>query len=344
MIEWNQQESYTQLQWEQEASVFRDYNLYQSWAYLSVRAEKKRQTLLPICLRLQGQPCLMAQVRIIRIPLFGLKVGYVQWGPMMRKAERLDPVPVDALARFRSILIPNIVQVLRIVPNLYTLETADTWKEDFLQAGWASAGSVRPYHTFLFPLDLSEEEMRKRLHRKWRTTLNKTQQAGLEASESSDIKYFQILDGYYRSAQEKKGFQGLDLEDYARTQEMLLTDQKMNAVIISENGEPLSIDINSYLGDTCLGLFQSTSQRGLEINASYLVWWQTFLAAKRAGMRRYDMGGVDPHKNPSVYQFKKRIGGDEVFQIGGFEAYANSFVKEIWRFLSWIYQLKRDIR
>jgi hypothetical protein len=344
MTDWNLQELFTQEEWERQVAVFRDYNLYQSWAYLQVRAGRKGQTLRRICLRNGEQPCLMAQVRIIRIPLIGLKIGYVQWGPMMRKSERLNPIPTDALERFRSLLIPDVVHVLRIVPNLYTTEAAESWKEDFLRAGWTPAASVRPYHTFLFPLDLSEEDMRKRLHRKWRTTLNKAQQAGLTVSESRDMKYLRILDGFYRASQEKKRFRGLDLEEYIRTQELLPADQKMNAVIISENGEPLSVDVNSYLGDTCLGLFQSTSPRGLEINASYLVWWETFLAAKRAGMKRYDMGGVDPKKNASVYQFKQRIGGEEAFQVGGFEAYANPFAEGIWTILSRVHEWRKASR
>ncbi len=341
MTDWSQQESFTQEEWERQADHFRDYNLYQSWAYLQVRAERQGHSLRRICLLYKNEPCLMAQIRIIRIPLISMKIGYVQWGPIMRKTDRLDTVPIESLERFRSALVPDTVQVLRIVPNLYTNEVPPSWDEDVKQAGWTPVSFVRPYHTFLFPLDLSEEAMYKKLHRKWRATLKKAQQEGLTVSESNDMKYLHVLDNLYRYSQKKKQFRGLDLEEYIRTQEQLLTDQKMNAVIISEKGEPLSVDVNSYLGDTCLGLFQSTSQRGLEINASYLVWWETFLAARRAGMKRYDMGGVDPAKNASVYQFKKRIGGDEVFQVGCLEAYANPLAARIWKVLSRIHEWRK---
>lgn len=338
MTNWIQKETFTQEEWELQARCFRDYSLYQSWAYLQVRAASKGQILRRILLEDETGPCCMAQVRIIRVPLLPLKIGYVQWGPIMRRTDRLDSIPVEALIRFRMSLVPESVHVLRIVPNLYTTDVAASWKEEFERAGWKHVSSVKPYHTFLFPLDIPEEAMRKTLHRKWRAALNKAAQRGLAVSESGDMKYLKILNELYRSSQEKKQFQGLEIEEYIRTQEQLLPNQKLNAVIISENETPLSIDVNSYLGDTSLGLFQSTSDRGLEINASYLAWWETFLAARRAGMKRYDMGGVDPEKNASVYQFKKRIGGNEVFQIGCFEAYANPFVERIWKLLSWFHQ------
>ncbi len=55
-------------------------------------------------------------------------------------------------------------------------------------------------------------------------------------------------------------------------------------------------------------------------------------------MKRYDLGGIDPKNNPNVYQFKSRMGGEEHFYIGAFEACTNSIVKNLWRVVETFYR------
>jgi lipid II:glycine glycyltransferase (peptidoglycan interpeptide bridge formation enzyme) len=134
----------------------------------------------------------------------------------------------------------------------------------------------------------------------------------------------------YRLAQRRKNFRGLDLHPFIAAHKQLPLENKLNLIVIAQEDKLLCVDVNSYLGDTSLGLFQSTTEAGLSLGASHLAWWTTFLAAKRAGMRRYDMGGVDPARNPSVYKFKTQMGGDEAFHLGCFEAYASAKARRIW--------------
>jgi lipid II:glycine glycyltransferase (peptidoglycan interpeptide bridge formation enzyme) len=101
------------------------------------------------------------------------------------------------------------------------------------------------------------------------------------------------------------------------------------------------VDVTSHLGDTAVGVFQASSEKGLKYRASYLVWWKALLAAKYAGMKRYDLGGVDPDRNPNVYQFKLRMGAEEAFHIGAFEICENPIVKKIWHAAEWAHNLIR---
>ena len=74
----------------------------------------------------------------------------------------------------------------------------------------------------------------------------------------------------------------------------------------------------------------ASNEVALQCNASYLVWWRTLLAGKRAGMKKYDLGGVDPDKNPRVYQFKSRMGAKEAYNIGTFDICGSMHVQVIW--------------
>jgi lipid II:glycine glycyltransferase (peptidoglycan interpeptide bridge formation enzyme) len=141
------------------------------------------------------------------------------------------------------------------------------------------------------------------------------------------------------SAQKRKRFKGLDMQLFIRTQRLLPLGQKMNVVLAYYNGRPLTADVTSYMGDTAVGIFQASSEEGLQLGSSYLVWWKALIAAKRAGMKRYDLGGIDPKNNPSVYKFESRMGADEAVYIGAFEACANSRAKAVWHISEKIYNL-----
>ena len=66
--------------WEDQAKSFADYSIYQTWPYQQVRAEMDGQEISRILIRDDsGKSILMAQVRIKRIGLFGLNIGYVQY-------------------------------------------------------------------------------------------------------------------------------------------------------------------------------------------------------------------------------------------------------------------------
>ncbi|MFC1761591.1 lipid II:glycine glycyltransferase FemX [Planctomycetota bacterium] len=334
----------TQKEWESKSDRFEDKNLYQTWAYQNARVQGKNQELSYIEIAdKKGHSCLMAIVRISKVPLFGLRVGYIQGGPLLRRKNHQPERDQELLALLRSRCLSGIVQILRMVPNLYTNEVPENYSETLVAAGFSPYKRIKPYHTILFPLDITEEEMRKRLHTKWRATLRRAERKRMETDESENVQQLFELEKMYLKSQTKKGFKGLDIGQFVQIQEKLLETQKLNMVLIKKRQEILSIDVNSYLGDTALGLFQATSEEGFSLGASYQAWWQTFVAARNAGMKRYDMGGIDPEKNPNVYKFKARMGGDEVFGIGVYDAYANVYAKWIGSLASYAYsKLKKS--
>jgi lipid II:glycine glycyltransferase (peptidoglycan interpeptide bridge formation enzyme) len=189
----------------------------------------------------------------------------------------------------------------------------------------------------LFPLDIDEEQMRLKFQNKWRAALRKAEKNKAAVYETQDVQTLYEFEKIYQHSQKRKQFKGLNIGEFIHTQQHLPAEKKLNLIVIKKDDQLLSVDINSYLGDTSLGLFQATTELGLSLGASYLAWWHTFLAAKRAGMCRYDMGGIDPVGNPNVYQFKQRMGGEEAFHLGCFEAYASPWAKRLWLLIDGMY-------
>ncbi|MCK4826963.1 peptidoglycan bridge formation glycyltransferase FemA/FemB family protein [bacterium] len=328
--------------WERYAGNFADYSIYQTWAYQQVRAEMDGQEVNRVVVKDEnGHVATMCQIRIKHFKPLGLRIGYVQWGPLFRAMDGTLKCSVEALRALREAYVGTKVNVLRVLPNAEANQTGREFAAILESVGFEYVSSVKPHLTMMVPVDDSEEQMRRRLHRSWRRGLIKAERNGIEIKESADSKYFEILEKMYVQIKKRKRFKGLNPQEFVRTQRMLSPEEKMNVITAYWDGEPIASHASSHLGDTAVGTLAACSEKGLECSASYLVWWRTFLAAKRAGMKSYDLGGIDPDNTPTVYQFKSRMGGKEQFHIGAFEACDNWAIRTIWRMSERNYNLIR---
>jgi lipid II:glycine glycyltransferase (peptidoglycan interpeptide bridge formation enzyme) len=198
---------------------------------------------------------------------------------------------------------------------------------------------VQPYRTFVLRVDDSEEDIRKRLRKSFRRDVKYAEKAGIEIKQAGSKEFCDILEKLYLLSLQRKKFKGLNPQEFIRPQLMLSNDEKMNITVAYCDGEPVAVHLASNLGDTAVVLLAASNEKGLACGASYLVWYSGAVSALRAGMRGYDLGGIDPDSNPNVYQFKSRMGGDEVLNIGAFETCTNSVVKGLWRIAEKTYML-----
>jgi phosphoribosylformylglycinamidine (FGAM) synthase PurS component len=326
--------------WERFARNFTDYNIYQTWAYQQMRAEMDNQELSRAIIKdNKGNVTMICQVRIKHIKPLGLRVGYVQWGPLFRGKDGRIVCSYEGLQQLREVYLGNIVDVLRVVPNACNDQDGQTFADMLQSAGFARLRSVRPYRTLMLRVDDSEEEIRKRLHKSFRRDLKMAEKTGIEMRESVDYEFCEILEKLYLTSRKKKGFAGRDPEEFIGPQRMLSPAEKMNISIAFLNDEPISAHLASNLGDTAVVLLAGSNEKGLEFGSSYLVWYRAAVSAWRAGMKWYDLGGIDPSDNPNVYQFKSRMGAEEVFHIGAFEAYSSSRLRIVWHICEKTYNL-----
>ena len=88
-----------------------------------------------------------------------------------------------------------------------------------------------------------------------------------------------------------------------------------------------------------MALLVASNEKGLDCSSSYLIWWKACIAAKNAGMKRLDLGGIDPENNPGGYQFKSQISRRESRCIGSFDVCSSLPVKTVWRVSEKIYNV-----
>ena len=86
----------------------------------------------------------------------------------------------------------------------------------------------------------------------------------------------------------------------------------------------LRVPWDSTPGDTSVYLQGATSEEGLKAKATYALQWSAVATSRARGCRGYDLGGIDPERNPTVYHFKAGMGGVDSRSPGTFEISSGS--------------------
>jgi len=101
-----------------------------------------------------------------------------------------------------------------------------------------------------------------------------------------------------------------------------------------EESQLISIRAAVVIGETGWDLLAASNSIARKQYATHAILWQMIFDLENYGVKRFDMGGIDPENNPGVYNFKKGIGGDEVQYMGEFEWSNNLFLRSaVSRFL-----------
>ena len=80
-------------------------------------------------------------------------------------------------------------------------------------------------------------------------------------------------------------------------------------------GVPAAGIVGTAFGDTGIYLFGATSDQGMKSKGSYLLQWTMIKWLKENGIRYYNLGGINPEKNPGVYHFKQGFSGEDVLYM-----------------------------
>jgi lipid II:glycine glycyltransferase (peptidoglycan interpeptide bridge formation enzyme) len=309
----------TEPEWNTILPLFADANFYQTWAYGAVCWRQSQ--LSHVILRRNGEIVAAAQLRIARLPMVRAGVAYLRWGPLWRRSypdpevlHAITEAIVNEYARRRGLL-------LRIVPNAFQEEpVAGLVLEEWSSRGFQAARGALPYRTIRVDLSPTPDQMRKRLDQKWRNQLNSAERNGLNIIEGSDDELFARFLSIYDEMMGRKQFETtVSPPEFRQIQQRLPKDQKMIVLLAEKEGKLMSGIVGSALGDTGIYLLGATSDVGMKSKGSYLLQWRMMQRLKERGCKWYDLGGINPKRNPGVYHFKQGFGGQEVCQLNRVE-------------------------
>jgi lipid II:glycine glycyltransferase (peptidoglycan interpeptide bridge formation enzyme) len=307
---------------------FSDSTIYQTWSYGKVRWGGKN--ISHFILKRNGEVVGIAQVIIKRASFLKIGMAYVPWGPIWLKKGAGKDLEIfkTLVAALKAEYSLHRGLLLRISPKLTTLEDVD-YSVILANVGFGINSKATPYRTLILDLSPSLDEIRKKLHQKWRNQLNRAEKNELRIVEGdSDELYQGFLNLQTQMLMRKEYIPGVNYNEFGEIQNALPKSLKMIIMICEHKREPICALVGSAIGDTGIYLLGATGDKGLKQKGSYLLQWRMIQRLKESGCRWYDLGGINPEKNPGVYHFKAGLSGKDVYHLGHFEicdSHLNSF-------------------
>ncbi len=320
--------------WHRLVDDFDDANIYQTWPYEAERSGERHMS--HFLLRREGAVVAAAQVRITKLPLTGIGVAYVRWGPLWRpRGQDEDPQRFAlALRGLRGEYAGRRGLTVRILVHLHD-DRRELFDPILATEGFERVPEEAVQRTLLISLERPLEELRKGLDQKWRNALNKSEKSGLEIREGTGDDLFATFLGIYAQMHERKQFtETSDVSEFRAIQPRLPESQKLRIAIAESQGKPAAGVICSRMGDTGIYLYGGTSDAGLGTNASYLAQWRTLAWLKDNGARWYNLHGINPETNPGTYRFKAGFcgkNGKDIRYLGVYDASAGAARQAVFR-------------
>jgi len=271
-----------------------------------------------------GEILAVTNVRIKKLPIISTGIAMIAHGPVILSPSK--ETAADICCALREYLTIQNGFTLRINP---AVNIADENTQPFESDG---PGDFKPvpgsgYQSYIIDLEPDLDRLRKNLNGKWRTDLRRGEKAVAEGQikitrshDRSDFLRFQPL---LEELAAKKGFQAPQDANFFAAMVKHCDDSERVVVHLAWHQDQLvGGHIGAYSGDMAVYLLGATNDVGRDLRASFLLQWAAIEYARILGMRHYDLGGVDEQANPSVYRFKKRMGGTFYDGTAMFEARA----------------------
>lgn len=302
--------------------LFGDASVYQTAAYGEVRWGKRN--LSRIVLKRDGEVAAIAQLRIIRPTSLRFGMAYLRWGPLWeRDGSSFDPeVPRRMACAIEDEYLRSRKLFVHVLPNAFAgSPRAEVFQSVFSGFSTAAPEPTDAYRTFLVDITPPLEELRRGLDAKWRNKLKQSERNELTVISGNGNEEFKTFCEIYSQMRERKAFETtVSVDEMKRIQEALPESQRMRVLICQDKGVPVASIVVSAMGDSAIYLLGATSDAGLNSKGAYFLHWTMISLLKEQGIRKYDLGGIDPEGNPGVYYFKRGFSGVDTCQINPFAA------------------------
>lgn len=329
--------------WQSLIVNFCDSNLYHAWNYSKI--VQKEKNLKHIALYKKDKLISVFQIRLRVAPILNRGIAYIFKGPVWQKKNGNNS-PDD----FKQIIlaIKNEYAIrqkffLRIRPFLYSNSFNELSNDTEIKSNFNIKGPY--YNTLILDLKKDIAQIRKEFKSKWRNHLNNAERNSIELIRGTNQKLSNDFIKIYKEMLSRKKFtENVDLDSFIEFINQSNDFFKPNIIIAYQNQEPVSGMIFCCLGSTGISLFRATNEVGMKTNASYLVQYDTIKWLKDLGADTYDLGGIDPINNPSVYNFKLGISNTNVTDLGIFETHKDKISKILVFLGESIYKVKSSLK
>lgn len=287
--------------WDNLAAGFSDMCMEQSFAFAGSRWSKLR----PVGLMLleDGEPAAMALALMATLPVLGLGLAYVKFGPLWRKAgASADPrilfAALEALKQEFGVKRRLLVRIMAPADPGFEQE----WKDALLRANFSFHAALSDRERYLVDLTLTEEEQLASLGAQWRANLKKIS-CDLVIEEPELQSGIPAFAGLYRNMLARKKFKdhhGLD--DLPAIAAQAGSALGMRLFLATHQGRPVVGSIVIGSGDRVFVPFSATSDEALGLRAGYALRWAIINRLRGTKARWLDLGGAEGDQGLKHYK------------------------------------------
>jgi hypothetical protein len=264
----------------------------QSFAFAGSRWSKLRA--VGLILREEGaaEPVAMALGLIATLPVLGIGLAYVKFGPLWRsKNKPADPdVLVAALDALKQEFGVRRRLVVRVLPPA---DPGHDWRDALKRANFSFHAALSDRERYLVNLTLSEDEQLTSLGAQWRANLKKASRELVieEPDLASGIPAFVAL---YKNMLARKRFDDHHgIEDLPAIARQAGKTLGMRLFLARHHGAPVVGSVIIGSGDRVFVPFSATGDKALSLRAGYALRWAIINRLRGTNARWLDLGGAE---------------------------------------------------
>lgn len=292
-----------------------------------------------------------AQLLLRRLPGIPFTIAYLPKGPVVdiTNCEIVPPL----LAAIHQIARRNRVIFLKIEPELANL---DQFHRLLTQHGfWPTRQTNQPRSTIILDLSQGEENLLAQMRPKTRQLIRRAKRNGVKIVQGTDSDleaFYQIVSTTARL----KNITGHHKNFYQEAWKPFKATNSVQLFLARYENEVVAAKMIVVFGNKSIHLWGGTSPLGREINASYLIQWESIKWAISQGCRYCDLWGIPdeiatlesqcniPKGKHSgfwgVYNFKRGFGGEITSYVG---AYDYPYHQNLYRLLTKLFEQRKTL-
>ncbi len=307
-IDWNR---HSAAQWQTMLDSCARTTLTQSPAYAAALTEVEGGAADYGLIRFQGQPIGMAIVTRRR-GVGGVASCSLYRGPLWIHDEIPGQMLKLALRQLR-----RRHRWWRGRPLNFHPELADSAENRRILAEAGFRRVADGYATIWLDLSADLETLRSDLQPQWRNQLSQAERAGVVVTRSDEAAQFDWLCDHHARHMAEHGYRGPSPDLLRALRAHAPAEQKPVLLIAQHDGAPLAAVFLCVHGNSATYLVGWAGDAGRRARAHNLLLWRAVEQLKAAGIRWFDLGGINAAA-PGVAHFKRGLGGDPVTLVGGY--------------------------
>lgn len=313
--------------WEEHLLGFKDYNLWQSYAFGEYKGEGR--TVIRTALYDGKRPIVMGQGVLKKNPFLSSAAFFMKGGPVYQLTNN-ESGNLKALKKYLAGLTDFMRQNFKFYYINMRLDVANFVDVNLVlreTGGTKPLFERSPCITYVLPIFDELDLNLKALNSKWRNQLRRSEtfSPNFDSGENDDfVERYVKLHNEMCDTKSMKNF-SITPEEIKALRACL--GEKLFIIIGSSEGQDVCGSVVTLFGEKSYYYYAASNEEARSKYFSNAMVWHLIKELRAREIKEFDLMGVDPVENWGGYHFKRGIGGRPVEYMGEWEYASHKLMK-----------------